>query len=207
MQQPASNPDRYPSLMQRLRQQTADIHAATEDLALMRALLAKEASVADYRRYLSALHGVYLATEPALYGAVSPALLYRLGVRPKLPALQQDLAALGAGPALPAAGWTRRLRAAVGDEPAALGGLYVLEGATLGGRVIARRLRQSWGSRPELPFAFLEFGGEHLGSQWRRFGDALEAWAVAHSGVDEAIIDGAIAVFQAMHGAFAEARS
>jgi len=202
MPYPASNPGRSPGLMQRLRQQTADIHAATEDLPLMRALLAPHALVVDYRRYLEALHEAYLATEPALYAAASPALLQSLGVRPKLPALQRDLAALGADPA---AARPRPLHAAAGGEAAALGGLYVLEGATLGGRMIARRLRQRWGQRPELPFAFLEFAGERPGSEWRRFGGALEVWAVAHPWVDEAIIDGAIAVFWAMHEALAEA--
>ncbi|MGB5834653.1 MAG: biliverdin-producing heme oxygenase, partial [Thiohalocapsa sp.] len=89
-------------IMRRLRERTMEIHAATEELPLMRALLAPGVETVHYRRYLAALHGVYLAVEPALYAAVSPAVLTRLCVRPKLPALQRDLAALGAAAALPA---------------------------------------------------------------------------------------------------------
>jgi len=204
--------------MPRLRERTARIHAATEELPLMRALLAPTADAATYGRYLGALHGVYLAVEPVLYANVSPALLSLLGVRPKLLALQQDRAALamrldaspGASAALPAPGLPRRMRAAVQDEPAAVGGLYVLEGATLGGRVIARRLRQQWGPDCEMPFAFLEFRGANPGSEWRRFGNGINLWCAQHPDGDAArvgdrVIAGAIAVFEAMHQAFRDA--
>ena len=204
--------------MPRLRERTARIHAATEDLPLMRALLAPAADAETYDRYLSALHGVYLAVEPVLYANLSPALLSLLGVRPKLPALQQDRAALAmrldASPrtlaALPAPGLPSRMRTAVQDEPAALGGLYVLEGATLGGRVIARRLRQQWGPDCEMPFAFLEFRGANPGSEWRRFGNGINLWCARHPDGDAArvgdrVIAGAIAVFELMHEAFRDA--
>ena len=144
-------------------------------LPLMRALLSPTADADAYCRYLAALHGIYLAVEPKLYAAVSPPVLSLLGVRPKLPALEQDLAALassrcgliGALAALPARDLPGRIRAAVQGEFAALGGLYVLEGATLGGRVIARRLRQQWGPESGMPFAFLEFRSANPGREWR----------------------------------------
>lgn len=102
------------------------------------------------------------------------------------------------------------MRAAVQDEPTALGGLYVLEGATLGGRVIARRLRQQWGPDCTMPFAFLEFRGANPGSEWRRFGNGISRWCTEHPDGDAArigdrVIEGAIAVFEAMHQAFRDA--
>lgn len=222
-QDPMPTPAPSADIMPRLRERTAGIHAATEELPLMRALLAPTADANTYRHYLGALQAVYLAVEPVLYANLSPALLSALGVRPKLPALQQDLAALairldaspGESPALRAPGLSSRIRAAVQGEPAALGGLYVLEGATLGGRVIARRLRQHWGPNCNMPFAFLEFRGANPGSEWRRFGNAINLWCAQHDGdaaglgdpplIGDQVIEGAIAVFESMHQAFRDA--
>lgn len=196
-----------PDIMQRLRERTAAIHAATEGLPLMRNLLADDASISEYCRYLRTVHGVYLTIEPPLYAAVSPPLLSRLGIRPKLPALQRDLERLGSKIALPASGSPRRLQSAIAGEPGALGGLYVLEGATLGGQVIARRLRQHWADRPGLSFDFLEHRAAGPGNDWTRFRRTLTAWAGtnADSGRDAAVIDGALTVFEAMHRALADA--
>ncbi|WP_295542390.1 biliverdin-producing heme oxygenase [uncultured Thiohalocapsa sp.] len=141
-----------PGLMRRLREHTAAIHAATEALPLMQTVLGPQPSNAGYGHYLLTLHGVYAALEPALYAAVPPPLLTALGIAPKLPALQQDLRALrGSAAAEPPPAEDlrseidRRLSAAGTQRTAmALGGLYVLEGATLGGQVIARRLRSHW---------------------------------------------------------------
>lgn len=209
--------------MQRLRERTAAIHTATEELPLMRNLLANDASISDYRRYLQALHGVYLTVEPALYAAVSPPLLSRLGIRPKLPALQRDLNRLGVRVALPTSGWPRRLREAVTGEPCALGGLYVLEGATLGGQQIARRLRQHWADQPGLPYSFLEHRADNPGHDWKRFRKTLIEWAETKAarrsvaegasdadvdtGRDAAVIDGALTVFETMHRALADTKT
>ena len=209
---PSSSPRPISDVMQRLRERTAPIHAATEALPLMHKLLAPEADAADYQRYLSALHGVYLSVEPTLYAATSPAVLTRLGIRPKLPALRKDLEALGASPDPTPPGLTRHLRAIVADELAALGGLYVLEGATLGGRVIARRLRKKWASAGDMPFDFLDFRGPDPAGEFRQFGiglrervSELSAWPHRSQAADEAVVVGAVAVFEAMHQAFSNA--
>lgn len=203
------SPEPRTDIMQRLRERTAPIHAATEALPLMHKLLAPHADAAHYARYLAALHGVYLAVEPRLYALVTPVVLKQLGVRPKLPALRRDLDALGAVPGLPTTGLSEQVRASVQREPAALGGLYVLEGATLGGRVIARRLRKQWGGAADLPFSFLEFRGADPGGEWRQFGrgmqDRATDWAARDADANNAIVAGAVAVFEAMHLAFLKA--
>jgi heme oxygenase len=193
------------ALMARLRSATAGVHAATEDLPLMRALLDPAVTIPDYRRYLEALYGVYLAVEPALYAALPPSLPARLGVQQKLPALRQDLARLGMVPSPLPAGWTSSLRRSIDGPGAALGGLYVLEGATLGGRVIARRLRRALGAdAAALPFAFLDGRQREPGAAWRAFGAALEQAAADRGVPPAAVVAGAVAVFEAMHRALAE---
>jgi len=201
-------------LMRRLRAHTAPVHAATEALPLMRRVLTAHPTAAGYRGYLAALHRVYLDVEPALYAVVPASLLDALGVAPKLPALHQDLLALadaapGAGPPLPTRGDGTAMRRLLDhpDRPriaTALGGLYVLEGATLGGQVIARHLRAHWPAGQALPTGFLERRRSHPGG-WRDFGAALERWAARHPGSDHAILDGALGVFSLMHAALATA--
>ncbi len=201
--------------MRRLREHTATVHAATEALPLMRHVLTEHPTAAGYRVYLSALHGVYLTVEPALRAAVPATLLDTLGVAPKLPALQQDLRALmdalpGPVPPLPTRGDGAAMRQLL-DHPGrprvatALGGLYVLEGATLGGQVIARQLRSRWPVGQALPTGFLELRLNQPGHGWRGFGAALERWAARHPGSEHAILAGAMGVFNLMHAAIAAA--
>jgi len=192
-------------IMQRLRERTAGIHAETERLPLMAALLDPGITPADYARYLAALHGVYASVEPALYAALSPTLVTRLGVRPKLPALQRDIAALGLSPCLPASAPPPRPRVVVDGQAAALGGLYVLEGATLGGRVIATRLQRVPGPHMGLPLSFLNFHGAEAGAAWRRFSAAMTELCRQAQAQDDAVAAGALAVFEAVHCALREA--
>lgn len=243
-QHQASGAPATPGLMRQLREHTARVHAATEALPLMQTVLGPRPSTAGYRCYLLTLHGVYTAVEPALYTAIPAALVAELGIAPKLPALQQDLmalqptasAAMSTAGGSPAAGLQARvdsLLAAAGAQrtATALGGLYVLEGATLGGQVIARRLRGNWpGASPDsdpgdgrqpaqapqpsrasapapLPASFLEFRSRHGPGDWRRFGTALEAWAAQVPDSEPAVLNGALRIFEAMHAAFAEAGS
>lgn len=203
--QPASE-----QLMLQLRHATADIHATTEQLPLMREVLAPTASLEDYARYLTALYQVYLTIEPLLYAVCGRVTLTQLAIRPKLPALQQDLLALGRrGALLPPTGWSSRMRELVTDEAQALGGLYVLEGATLGGRVIARQLKRQWSSlTTPLPVAFLEFRGDSaIAAGWQQFGTGLAAAAHRAAQPNQtaaAVVTGAQRVFQALHTALGE---
>jgi heme oxygenase len=66
-----------------------------------------------------------------------------------------------------------RLSADVSTRERALGVLYVLEGATLGGAVIARIVRRRLGVTP----AFFGAGGAAIGARWRAFGAAVDAFA------------------------------
>ncbi len=201
--------------MRRLRAHTAELHAQTEELPLMRALFLAEPQ--HYLRYLQALHIIYGALEPPLYAALPSSLIADLGVTPKLPALTRDLAALGGrrdgtgmdrtpiepdlAPPLPMALPTSREQR-IG---AALGGLYVIEGATLGGQVIARRLTADWPDAIPPPLDFLEFRHRCAHNDWRQFGAALTAWAEQHPDASDAILAGAVSAFELTHDALADA--
>ena len=99
-----------------------------------------------YLRILQALYGFYARLEPLCQIEVGPAAVaLELKTRTKAPLLAADLASLGHShsdiQALPSC---RALPEVTGPSRA-MGVLYVLEGATLGGQIIARRLREVLG--------------------------------------------------------------
>jgi heme oxygenase len=116
------------------------------------------------------------------------------GPRSKLAKLRADLVFLGTDPAsvalcptLPAClGW-----------PQALGGLYVTEGATLGGQIISRHLEQTLGLSARRGAAFFASYGLQVGAMWRAFCAILQAETTAEE--DEVVIGAARQTFIAIH--------
>jgi magnesium chelatase accessory protein len=191
-QSPPAQPEPSRGVLAALRAATAPTHAAVERLPIMARLTSPAVTAADYCRYLRAMARVYGSLEPPLYAAVGAGLslarVDALGLRPKLPALHADLAALGLEPPAPEPG------SAPAELNLALGGLYVLEGATLGGRVIARHLRRRLGE-PLIGGTFLDFHGDQSAAAWRRFGRALEALEADGSLSPDQAVLGACTVF------------
>jgi heme oxygenase len=176
-----------------LRRATAETHQAVERLPLMTRLTSPTVAREDYLDYLHALAEVYAALEGRLLDALDEEIRNDLGIRPKLPAILADLAEQDQ-PHVPHAS----AQVPPSDAAAALGGLYVLEGATLGGRVIAKHLRRCLG--PALGSAtFLDFHGEHSSAAWKRFASILDSLP-AHGRMDPAqVISGARATFTVVH--------
>ncbi len=81
----------------------------------------------------------------------------------------------------------------VGDAAAALGALYVMEGATLGGRVILRGLAVDAATRARL--GFLDPYGAASGAMWRRFCEILTAVVPTRPDGLAAAVAAAVATF------------
>lgn len=198
------------ALLLSLRHATADQHAAVERLPLMADLMAPAVNWEDYRAYLERMTRVYGSLEPGLLAVLDqglpPDASLRPLLRPKLPLLLADLAVLGIEvPALPASPRAMGLSAA-------LGGLYVLEGASLGSRVIARHLQRflpDGSGDQRRATAFLRClddpGGPPVSLAWRRFGDSLEALAAAGVVARDPVIEGARATFERVYEILAAA--
>lgn len=171
-----------------LKTATAGHHARVE--AAMPSL-DEMATPAGYAAALRALHGFHSAWEPAIWrdpGVEAAGLLP--AERRKLPLLERDLAALEVEPCAPP-------EAAAADTAAALGALYVLEGATLGGRVIQRRVAGVLGVTPERGGAYYHGYGGDTGARWKEFGEALARFA-ARTGRGDGLVSGAVACFAAL---------
>lgn len=146
-----------------------------------------------YATALRALHGFHAAWEPAVWRAPGLAEAGMIASeRRHLPQLEADLRTLGITPCAvhpPAPGAL--------DTAAALGALYVLEGATLGGRVIHRHIAGPLGITPEHGGAYYHGYGAETGARWKEFCDAVHRHVEAHA--DEArVIEGAVACFAAL---------
>ncbi len=160
-------------------------------------LLREDLSRSEYRNLLSRWLGFYLPLEAALAqvrGWDGVAELDRESRR-KVPLLQADLRFLGAA-AAPSAGCAAPADLpCVGTLPRALGCMYVTEGATLGGAIIARHLARTLGVTPATGCAFYGGYGPRTGPMWKAFGATLEAYALAHPAAAADIIDAACETF------------
>lgn len=178
---PAGSPA---DVMMRLRKETAGSHARLEKaLALLEPPLAQDRFVTLLERF----YGFHAVWEPAIAAHFDPEFLLP---RRRLRLIENDLIALGHHPAD-----TRPPlcfgAAALGRSPeVALGSLYVMEGSTLGGQMIARGLRGTgWGER----IRYFNPYGDGTGGMW----SAFKALVRTRSGTtsDPKIMAGAITTF------------
>ena len=172
-----------PSLLDAIREATADAHAALE-----RRLPPGGWTRAQYAAFLRATLSVVDIVEPRVrqwlpdvHGGAVPG-----GAR-----LRHDLAALGEPDAV----------APVPDLPvidtiaAAFGAAYVLQGSMLGGAIIARTLQLN-SQIPGDSFTYLQPPGVSIGPVWRAFALRLDAFGGAASAAEHrAAIDAAQLTF------------
>ena len=173
-----------------LKTATAQYHARVE--AAMPSL-AELATPEGYAAALRALHAFHAAWEPAVWRAPGLAAAgLDEAARRKLPLLEQDLHALAIEPCA-----ARPPAPRVPDAHAALGALYVLEGATLGGRVIHRHVAGPLGLTPERGGAYYHGYGSDTGARWKELGAAIARHVAAHGG-EARVVAGAVACFAAL---------
>ena len=183
------------TILQRLKEETREHHVRAE--SVMR-LLEPGLDPALYRQHLEALHGLYVPLEAQLERLLAGRVEgLALEQRWKRGLLAQDLQAQGhdaaslarlpQAPALPLAG-----------VPEALGAMYVLEGATLGGQLLLRHLSRHFAAAPSPvgDFAFFRAYEDALGPMWRAFGQALVE-ATPDAAFADRVVHGARVTFDA----------
>lgn len=180
-----------------LRRATVFVHERVEANL---GLADPDITVDRYRDLLIAFYRVHAALEPrldALFSEFEDPLLDWPGRR-KLARLVDDLGQLGVAaesvPALPAGVFP-----AVNDLTFGFGALYVTEGATLGGQLIARNLR----TRDDLAAASTYFTpyGDQAGRRWRDLRQVMRTWAGTDQDRADAVVASAVATFLAFEAA------
>ncbi|MGG7660865.1 biliverdin-producing heme oxygenase [Dyadobacter sp. BHUBP1] len=154
----------------RLRQETAESHQKLEGNPLSKAILSPFVSVKDYQTYLAALFGVTIACEDQIFPIISH-VITDLADRYKSRLIIDDLLATGLSEAEIDALPVYRFEFSTVAE--ALGIMYVLEGSTLGGKVLYRHIHEVLGLTPENGASYFWGYGPHTGNLWKSFISAL----------------------------------
>jgi heme oxygenase len=158
-----------------LRERTRPLHDRVEGGL---EILSFTRSLDRYQVLLQRLYGFYLPVEdvlmPMTAGGRIPGIDYR--ERRKTPKIAHDLRAIAPSTRFQELPLCTDLPA-LNTAEQVLGCLYVLEGATLGGQIISRQLRESLGIAAEDGGAFYHGYGSDTGRQWKTFGSAATVFA------------------------------
>ena len=191
-QQEAAPPS---SILSRLRLETRGEHDAVEQvLDLMNTSL----SPAGYRHRLEQFFGFYAPLEKALQIralTLAPATRAVLAGRlDKTALLRQDLHCLGAlAETLPVC----RNLPPLGTQAEVLGCVYVMEGATLGGRIITQHIRATLGLTPLTGGSFFEGYGDATGMMWQSMRQLLVSGA-PDTKTENTIVTNAVTTFASL---------
>lgn len=175
-------------LPERLRAETRDAHEAVERALDWERRLG---TLEGYRGFLARLYGFHVVWEPAAAALIADDAF--LVPRRKLPLLLADLAFLGLTPAeverLP-----RCAPVPMADAAEALGSMYVLEGSTLGGQILARHVAARLGLDAARGCAYLRAYGGGVGPMWQGFRARL--LGVSSPQTQDAVVRSAAATFE-----------
>lgn len=167
--------------LQQLRQETGPMHRQLEQNPLSASLMRDDVSLTDYANYLARMYPVVKYCEETIFPLVEE--LMNVDERRKLSHMEKDLEALGVSPVTE----TFAPDYAVDNMSAALGVMYVIEGSTLGGKVILKHLA---GRHPisENNYGRFMYGyGEETGKRWKDFLQVFTAYIAEHNSEAETI--------------------
>ncbi|HEY8383990.1 MAG TPA: biliverdin-producing heme oxygenase [Microvirga sp.] len=186
------------NLLERLKRDTRPAHDRIERAVNFER---STGSLSAYRALLVRLHGFHTAWEAAVDAAHADHVL--LSGRRKAYLLDRDLRALGYTQAeiatLPVCGAPMPVEM----QAAVLGSLYVIEGSTLGGAVIAQAVEQRLGLSADTGCAYFRAYGRDVAARWRDFGAVL--LAASSPATDDLVIAAADRTFALMQDWLCEA--
>jgi heme oxygenase len=161
-----------------LRAATASVHEALHQHPGFSALIEGRLTMAEYRALLARLHGFHWPLERVLRAASDETLLgFDVLGREKAQLLRDDLLWLGVQPQEIEFGPACDFVPAVRTHAELLGQLYVVEGAGLGGRILARKLDGLLGAGALDGRRFFLGRPAPDPLPWAVFCRRLEAWA------------------------------
>lgn len=134
------------------------------------------AELGAYRSHLQMMWGFCAEFEASLGPESFDGGLPDYDSRRKTGLLARDLAALGFDAGSIASLARCRASPSHSDAAAAFGCVYVLEGATLGGRALLPVVRDRLGLSADYGAAYLASYRENVAPMWSRFGGAVDAW-------------------------------
>lgn len=153
-----------------LKQNTAEFHDEAEKLFNSDKIFSKTFTVEDYKKIINTNYLMLLHSENKIFSSLSDRFAEKLHLdqRVKLPLIEKDLAGLAIE------NQTASHHLEFANENEALGAMYVIEGSTLGGNVIAKQLSKTEGF-DDVTFNFFGCYKENTGSMWKNFKEVLDS--------------------------------
>jgi heme oxygenase (biliverdin-IX-beta and delta-forming) len=185
----------------RLRTETSHWHEQTEQVAFSAEIMSGTLTPEQYVMLIANNYRLHFMAEQALRKFGIPESLPELdfGKRSRLKMLESDMHSLGL--AMPHFSDDEN-PFELNDEYEALGLMYVLEGSTLGGRVILKTLHKNPAFEGISAFRFYEGHGEETGLYWKKFQEVLLSKAVDEA-AENLIVQAANKAFEQVAGIFA----
>ena len=180
------------SVLAALKRETRAAHEAIERVVDVPASFSCQHR---YRELLGRFYGFHAAWEEQAEAAIADPAFCR--PRRKLPLLVRDLVALGLGDrvgSLPICPSVAPMR----TRAAAIGSMYVLEGSTLGGTLLAKAAERRLGLSAAAGCAYFRSYGPNVGPMWKSF--CLYAEGAVAPSEHEAAVDSALSTFASLQG-------
>ena len=194
---PAANQQVAPAFLALLRQSTTAQHIQLEETKLSKALLSNDVSPEDYTAYLLKMQAVIFFCEHTIFPLIKD-IIPVIDERRKLPLINKDLEYLGNQQ--PAINNFHPFDNSI-SAGFAMGYMYVIEGSTLGGRVILKHISDKLGVTENNGGSFFAGYGVTTGSKWKNFIETLVVYEEKCKCGDE-IIEGAKQAFESIYNFF-----
>ena len=186
-------------ILGKLKEATREQHEGLEQTV---DVMSQMFSLENYKILLAKFYRFYSSIEIELAKLDLNKYGYDLTERLKTPKLEKDLAYLGILPSVKKLTVYNRLPK-LNDDEKAFGSLYVIEGATLGGQIINRHLKQNLDLSPENGGSFFNGYGEKTGLKWKEFCQMTTKFAESKN-ADETIIYSAKSTFDSFKNCYLE---
>lgn len=158
-----------PLVMTLLKAETTPAHKQLERTGSFVRLFEPDYSMQEYRELLCHFYGFFTVVEPLVFDDLSEQHKSVLSHKVKVGLLAKDLFVLGMDETT-----LNNLPRCIELPPASsfaqkMGVLYVLEGSTLGGRIISKRLKDHFGLEVQDKLNYYSCYGENIGVEWKKF--------------------------------------
>ena len=187
------------AFQQQLRQATNTVHQKLEGLPISRSLMNDRITLEQYLFYLQCMKDVVSFFDDVILPQIKQ-VLEDAPARRKLPAIVQDIQLLQkkvrcGKPLVPL------VIPEVTGIAKALGMAYVIEGSTLGGRIILKHIAAKLHLNSLDGASFFDGYGQQTGTMWKLFMQTLSEYAIREQ-QEQKIIDGAVECFVMIHSHF-----
>lgn len=179
-------------ILERLRSETQNNHKKLEESPLLTLLTSKNITIPAYIEILKKFYGFFNPLELLLNQTTGFSFLFSdYDERRKTNLILRDLRTLNAENQT---FLTCDDIPKINSQAQALGVLYVMEGSTLGGRMISKMLKENLGLESESGAAFFNGYGAQTMQKWNSFKEILEEYCIKN-GCEEEIVSTADATF------------